>query len=91
MAAKEKIEEIKLEDQLTMIEGEKDEGWKGPKVPVFIPELEDRGSNGLKVDQYEHVSIANEVKEDVYKVRRGEWVDVPVPVFLALKERYPKI
>ena len=91
MATKEKINEINLDDQLTVIEAEKDEGWKGPTVRVFLPELEDSGSSGLKVDQYEHVTIANEVKEDCYKVRRGEWVDVPVPVFLALKERYPKI
>ena len=70
---------------------EKETGYTGPTVDIFIPELEDSGSNGLKVDQYEHVTIANEEKETCYRVRRGERVSVPVPVFLALKERYPKI
>lgn len=90
MATKEK-NEIRLEDQFTMEEPEKKAGYTGPMVEVFIPALEDSGSNGLKVDQYEHVTIANEQKEDIYYVRRGERVEVPVPVFLALKERYPKI
>ena len=82
---------VNLEDQLTMTMPEKETGYTGPTVDIFIPELEDSGSNGLKVDQYEHVTIANEEKENIYYVRRGERVSVPVPVFLALKERYPKI
>ena len=90
MATKEK-NEIRLEDQFTNIEPEKKAKYTGPMVPVIIPELENSGNNGLKVDQYEHVTIANEEKEDIYYVRRGEHVDVPVPVFLQLKERYPKI
>ena len=88
MATKVKEE---LKDQFTIVEEEKDEGYKGPMVDVFLPELENSGDSGLKVDQYEHVTIANQEKEDIYYVRRGEHVEVPVPVFLALKERYPKI
>ena len=57
---------------------------------MFLPALEDSGDGGLKVDQYEHVTIANEDKETCYKVLRGEHVPVPVPVFMALKARYPK-
>lgn len=87
MATKEKLN---LEDQFTIEEAEKPEGYKGPTVHIFIPELENN-SNGMKVDQYEHVTIANQIKEDCYKVRRGEWVDVPVPVYLQLRERYPKL
>lgn len=60
-------------------------------VPVLLPELPDSGSDGLLVDQYEHVTIANEAKENCYKVLRGSWVDVPVSVYLALKAKYPKI
>ena len=82
--------ELNLEDQLTMTSEEKDESWKGPTVRIFIPELESN-NNGMKVDQYEHVTIANQEKEDIYYVRRGEWMEVPVPVFLQLRERYPKI
>ena len=88
MATKEKIN---MNDQMTVQVPEKEAGYTGPTVSVFIPELENSGNNGLKVDQYEHVTIANEEKEQIYYVRRGEHVDVPVPVFLALKERYPKI
>ena len=86
MAAKEK------NDNLTVAVPKKEEGYKGPTVTVFLPELEGGGDEGLKVDQYEHVTIANEGKgEQHYKVHRGEHVQVPVPVFLALKEKYPKL
>jgi len=84
-------EEVIINDPLTITAAKKEEGYTGPMVEVFIPAMEDTGSGGLKVDQYEHVTIANEQKETCYKVLRGERVEVPVPVFLALKERYPKI
>lgn len=78
-------------DGLTMVTPPKEEPYKGPRVTVFIPALEDPGSEGLKVDQYEHVTIANENKETCYRILRGEQVEVPVPVYLVLKERYPKL
>ena len=56
-------------------------------VEVLLPELPG-GGDGVKVDQYEHVTIANEEKEVCYKVHRGERVQVPIPVFMALKEKY---
>ena len=77
-------------DPLTTTTPEKQAVYNGPYVPVFIPALEDSGSGGLKVDQYEHVTIANEQKETCWKVLRGETVEVPVPVFLQLKQKYPK-
>lgn len=91
MATAKVKDEIVIKDQLTMEVPEHKEGYVGPMVDVFIPELENNDSNGLKVDQYEHVTIANQEKEEIYYVRRGEHVSVPVPVFLQLKERYPKI
>lgn len=78
-------------DPLTTTTPEKQKVYNGPYVSVFIPALEDSGSGGLKVDQYEHVTIANEQKETCWKVLRGETVEVPVPVFLQLKQKYPKI
>jgi len=95
MATKEKIaveeDEITIiDDELTTITPKKESGYKGPMVDVFLPALEDSGSNGLKVDQYEHVTIANEEKEEHWKIHRGEHVEVPVPVFCVLKERYGK-
>lgn len=80
-----------FDDGLTVVAQEKEEGYKGPTVTVFLPALEDSGVEGIKVDQYEHVTIANEEKEDKYYVLRGEPVEVPVPVFVALKARYPKL
>ena len=79
-----------LDEQLTMVSENKDDSWKGPTVRIMLPEPMNSG-DGSKVDMYEHVTLANEQKEKIYYVRRGEWVDVPVPVFLALKETYPKI
>ena len=89
-AKKDEINEMP-NDEMTIVTPEKKAGYTGPMVDVFLPALEDSGSNGLKVDQYEHVTIANEKEEKCYKIRRGEHVEVPVPVFCALKERYPNI
>lgn len=87
-AAEKNMDEIRGADLTTAVPVKR-EKYKGPMVPVFLPELE--GGEGLKVDQYEHVTIANDQKEDIWHVRRGESVMVPVPVFMALKEKYPKI
>lgn len=89
MAATKKPEEI-IEDGITVTAVQKEEGYKGPMVSVFLPKLEEEGG-GMKVDQYEHVTIANEVEEKIYRVKRGERVDIPVPVFVILKEKYPDL
>ena len=78
-------------DPLTTEVQRKEESYKGPYVSVFLPELEGGGVDGIKVDQYEHVTIANETGETIYRVHRGERVDVPAPVFMVLKEKYPKL
>lgn len=78
-------------DSMTMAVKKKTKKYNGPYVSVFLPELENSESEGLNVDQYEHVTIANETGEEIYYVKRGEHVDVPVPVFVALKDRYPKL
>ena len=86
-----KTKPIDFEETFTIVTPEKKPEYVGPMVDVFIPALEENGQGGMKVDQYEHVTIANEGKETCWKVLRGEHVEVPVPVFIALKERYPKI
>ena len=55
-----------------------------PVVRVFLPPAEENGGEG-KVDQTENVIINGKVTQ----IRRGEYVDVKVPVFLQLKQRYP--
>ena len=88
--AKKEREEAVFDDSLTIVKSAEAPAYKGPYVDVFIPALEE-GDGSMKVDQYEHVTIANERKETCYKVLRGETVSVPVPVFMVLKERYPKL
>ena len=85
MAAKKN--ELTTNDMTFVVTPEKKE--EEPTVEVFLPELPG-GGDGVKVDQYEHVTIANEEKETCYKVHRGERVAVKIPVFMALYERYGK-
>ena len=79
-----------LEDELTFVREEKKEVYTGPTVQIYLPKLEEEG-NGVKVDQYEHVTIANENKEDTLWVKRGERVDIPVRFYIVLKEKYPDL
>ena len=79
-----------MEDELTFYHEEKDDSYKGPTVQIYLPKLEEEG-NGVKVDQYEHVTIANEVEDKTWYVKRGERVDVPVKVYIILKEKYPDL
>lgn len=58
-----------------------------PRVRVFIPPAPEAEA-GIKVDPYEHVTINGE--KPVY-VMRGQYVDVPVPVFLQLRNKYPNL
>ena len=88
--AKENIEELNIEDPITTVDTPKDEGPKWPMVRIFLPPPEN-ADEGSKVDMYEHVTIANEKGQKIWYVLRGEWTEVPVPVFVALKEKYPKL
>lgn len=88
--AKPKAKAKPAEDSMTVAVPRKDTTYKGPYVRIILPKLMDDGGD-KKVDQFEHVSIANEMGEKVFYVKRGEWVDVPVPVFMVLKARYPEL
>lgn len=77
-------------DNLTFAVERHEEEKKGPMVQVFLPEIPGSGDD-VKVDQYEHVTIANEQGEKCWKILRGQYVDVPVEVFTVLKARYPKL
>lgn len=82
--------QMNIDDAITVKIEEKKPSYSGPMVEIYLPKLEDAG-NGPKVDQYEHVTIANEVVENTYRVMRGVRVEVPVPVFVVLKDRYPDL
>lgn len=61
------------------------------RVKIMLP-LPPEAESGMKADPYEHVTITNrDGAENRYYVKRGEWVDVPVPVFEQLRLRYPHI
>ena len=79
-----------VNDGLTIVQEVKEEKDKGPTVQIYLPKLEEEGS-GVKVDQYEHVTLANEIKEDIKYIKRGERVDVDIPTFLLMKEKYPDL
>ena len=55
-----------------------------PTVRIFLPLVEETGTE-VTVDQTENVIINGSVTQ----IRRGEYVDVKVPVFLQLRQRYP--
>jgi len=55
-------------------------------VRIILPLLEE-GDTDAKVDQTETV-VVNGV---VTQIKRGEYVDVKVPVFLQLKNKYPNL
>lgn len=80
-----------MEADLTVAVKEKKQKYNGPMVSVFLPLLEGSDTEGIKVDQYEHVTIANEKGEQIWHVQRGKHVDVPVPVYIVLHEKYPTI
>lgn len=59
----------------------------GPRVKIFIPEPPGSDDETVKIDHYEHVTIEGRTT----LVRRGEHVEVTVPVFLQLRNKYPKL
>ena len=57
-----------------------------PVVRICLPLAEEGGAEA-NVGQTENVIINGSVTQ----IRRGEYVDVKVPVFLQLKQRYPSL
>lgn len=57
-----------------------------PTVMICLPLLPEQ-EMGLKVDQYEHVTINGKTT----LIRRGEHVEVPVDVFIQLRNRFPNL
>ena len=55
------------------------------KPRIYLPMLDEVG--GVKVDQYEHVTVNGKTT----LIRRGEYVDVEPEVYIQLKNRFPSI
>lgn len=83
-------EGMDFDSPITTVDKPKEEGPKWPMVRIFLPPPEN-ASESSKVDMYEHVTIANEKGQKIWYVLRGEWTEVPVPVFVNLKEKYPNL
>lgn len=76
----------KINDGITATTPLEENMVQEPTVRVFIPLAEDSESD-LAVDQTEHVTINGLVTS----IRRGEYVNVKVPVYMQLKNRYPNL
>lgn len=63
-----------------MATAKKPEKTAEPMVTIYLPLRDREGNSGMEVDQTETVGI-NGV---MYVIKRGEQVEVPVPVFEAL-------
>lgn len=80
-----KTEEVKTVDELT-VETPVEEAAAEVRVSVFIPRNADDES-GEKVDPFERVTINGEGTI----VKRGERVEVTVPVFVQLRNKFPNL
>lgn len=58
---------------------------KIPTVRILLPLLEEESTH--PVDQTENVTVNGVVTQ----IRRGEAVEVKIPVFWQLKQRYPNL
>lgn len=76
-----------IDDGITSVVQVEEKVDNQPRVRIILP-MPPETESGLKVDPYEHVTINGE--KPIY-VKRGEYVDVTVPVFLQLRNKYPNI
>ena len=89
MAARAKTQDV-ISDETTISVRQKEEKYTGPRVPIMLP-LREEDSVGLNVDKHEHVTISNERGSNTDYIERGKRVDVSVPSFILLKQKYPNI
>lgn len=76
-----------MNDGLTVASPIVEEKSTVPMVSVFIPPAPEAEA-GIQVDPYEHVTINGALPT---YVQRGVQVEVPVPVFMQLRNKYPRL
>lgn len=86
-AKKPETEENVVNDGISVAITKKAEPVKETRVRIMLP-LPPESESGLKVDPYEHVTLNG---QNPVLIKRGEYVDVTVPVFEQLRKRYPHI
>lgn len=75
-----------VKDKLTATIDRKIEKDTIPRVSIMLPIHDDEGG-GDRIDQYEHVTING----NTTLVKRGERVEVTVPVYIQLRNKFPYI
>ena len=75
-----------INDGITVSLPKEKSGPTEPTVSVCLPLLEDEGSD-VEIDQTVTVTINGNVTQ----IKRGEHVEVKVPVYLQLRNRFPNI
>lgn len=75
-----------LHDELAAVTEVHEKKDTMPRVRICLPHHPEEGT-GIKVDQYEHVTINGETT----LIKRGEYVDVTVPVYMQLRNKFPDI
>lgn len=88
MATNKKVEET---ESITMHAPVQAAKPKETRVLIKLPLREDDNTPGLTVDQFEHVTISNEQGENTVYIKRGVPVEVTIPVYTLLKQRFPDI
>lgn len=76
----------KKTDTLTVATPVAEKAAGEPRVRVILP-LSEESASGAKVDPYEHVTINGKTT----LIRRGEYVDVTIPVYMQLRNKFPRI
>ncbi len=79
---------LEVNDGITSVTPLESKKQEAPRVTVFIPVPPDAEDTSVKVDPYEHVTINGQ--KPVY-VKRGEPVEVTIPVYLQLRNKYPRL
>jgi hypothetical protein len=74
-------------DALTAVTSAAPEKDNTPRVRIFLNPREEETKEGVKIDQYEHVTIDGKTT----LLRRGEYLDIPVDVYLQLRNRFPHL
>ena len=75
----------KINDGISGVITPVENNLKEPTVNIFIPLAADSAEG--TVEQAEYVTVNGKT----IKIPRGEYVDVKVPVFLQLRNRYPNL
>lgn len=79
---------LEVNDGVTAVTPVESKTQETPRVTVFIPLPPEAEDSSVKVDPYEHVTINGQ--KPVY-VKRGEPVEVTIPVYLQLRNKYPRL